>query len=52
MYALPAVSDPDSNDEVEVYINYVAGKVFPSFLTFNNGTNTISLSPKDDENQG
>ena len=46
-YKLPEVSDPEGNDEPEVYIGKMDQQAdkYPPFLVFNNETNTITLRP-------
>lgn len=46
-YVLPAITDPEGNDEPEVYIGYMDQQAdkYPPFLLFNNKTNTITLQP-------
>ena len=53
-YQLPAVVDPDGNDEPEVYIGEMEQQrdKFPEFLLFNNNTNTITLKPDSKEYAG
>ena len=46
-YQLPEVTDPEGNDEPEVYVNYMETQEdkYPEFLLYNNATNTISFKP-------
>jgi hypothetical protein len=46
-YKLPAVTDPEGNDEPEVYIGYMDAQEekYPPFLMFENATNTLSFLP-------
>ena len=46
-YKLPAVVDPEGNDEPEVYVGYMDQQEnkFPEFLLYNNASSTITLKP-------
>jgi len=46
-YELPAVKDPEGNDEPEVYVGYMEQQEdkYPEFLYFTNSTNTIKFNP-------
>ena len=46
-YELPAVVDPEGNDEPEVYVGYMDQQEdkYPEFLYFTNSTNTIKFNP-------
>jgi hypothetical protein len=46
-YELPAVVDPEGNDEPEVYVGYMEQQEdkYPEFLLFTNSTNTIKFNP-------
>jgi hypothetical protein len=46
-YNLPAIS-VDSIDTATVYINAMENQAFPSFVYFNNATNSISMRPNND----
>lgn len=53
-YELPAVVDPEGNDEPQVYVDYMDQQEdkYPDFLLFTNSTNTIKFSPDSKEYQG
>jgi len=46
-YELPAVVDPEGNDEPEVYVGFMEQQEdkYPTFLLFTNATNTIKFNP-------
>jgi|Transcript_42353 hypothetical protein len=46
-YELPAVVDPEGNDEPEVYVGKMEQQEdkYPDFLLFTNSTNTIKFNP-------
>lgn len=44
-YKLPKVFDPEGNDDPVVYLDSVDMFNFPSFVTFQNETNTIFMEP-------
>lgn len=46
-YKLPAVTDPEGNDEPEVYVGFMEQQKskYPAFLLYNNNTQTITLKP-------
>ena len=53
-YKLPEITDPEGNDEPEVYIGKMDQQAdkYPPFLLFNNKTNTITLQPDSKQYQG
>jgi len=53
-YQLPEVTDPEGNDDPEVYVGKMDQQEdkYPEFLLFNNGTNTITLKPDSKKYQG
>ena len=51
-YKLPAWTDPEGNDPGQVYINSMENQDFPAFVTFDNATNTIKMSPNTTAYQG
>jgi hypothetical protein len=46
-YKLPKLSDPEGNDEPEVYVDFMPNKeyMYPGFLVFNNETKILSFRP-------
>jgi len=44
-YKLPALKDPEGNDEPEVYVNFMPNQDYPPFLFFDNNTNTLIFRP-------
>lgn len=53
-YKLPDWSDPENNDEAEIYISKMEGQEddYPPFLNFENATNTITFRPDSHWNSG
>lgn len=51
-YTLPAFSDPEGNDEGEVYIGAMENQGFPDFVTYDNSTKTIMMEPNITKYQG
>jgi len=44
-YKLPKLSDPEGNDEPEVYVNSMPNQEYPPFLHFNNKTKVLNFRP-------
>jgi len=51
-YTLPTFSDPEGNDDGEVYINSMENQDFPPFVTYVNKTKTIYFKPNMSEYSG
>jgi hypothetical protein len=53
-YRLPGWSDPDNNDQAEIYVSVMDGQEskYPPFLAFVNSTNTLSFRPVDKWSEG
>jgi len=48
-YKLPGWSDPEGNDNAEIYVSKMDGQEtkYPPFMLFENSTNTINFRPRD-----